>query len=420
MAKKIKISELIPDDKNFNKGSEYGQSLINKSFEKFGAGRSILIDKNNKIIAGNKSTENYGALGNEDIIVVESDGKKLIAVKRTDIDLDTPEGREMALADNATAKANIVWAEEVIAETVGVEMAESWGVDFKEQEIPEAQEDDFNGVAPKEPITVLGDLYELGEHRLLCGDSTDSDSVAKLMNGEKADMVFTDPPWNVNYGAVKEGNPMGYKPRTIMNDSMSTDDFKDFMGSAFAMMAMHSKKGCPTYVVMSAQEWGNLMLSLHENGYHWSSTIIWNKSHLVMSRKDYHTKYEPIWYGWLDGAPRLCPVEDRKQSDVWDVDRPTKSELHPTTKPIALIDIALKNSSKVGNLILELFTGSGSTMVAAHQLKRKCYGMELDPKYCDVIVARMIKLTESSLVINRNGKQLSNKELQKFMDNTNA
>jgi DNA modification methylase len=223
------------------------------------------------------------------------------------------------------------------------------------------------------------------------------------MNGQKADMVFTDPPWNVNYGAVKEGNPMGYKPRTILNDSMSTSDFKDFMGSAFAMMAMHSKKGCPTYVVMSAQEWGNLMLALHENDYHWSSTIIWNKSHLVMSRKDYHTKYEPIWYGWLDGAPRLCPLIDRKQSDVWDIDRPTKSELHPTTKPIALIEIALKNSSKTGNLIFELFTGSGSTMVASHQLKRKCYGMELDPKYCQVIVDRMIKL-DPTLEVKRNGQ----------------
>jgi len=125
---KIKVSELIPDDKNFNKGSEFGQGLIEKSFEKFGAGRSILIDKNNKIIAGNKSTENYGALGGQDVIVVESDGKQLIAVKRTDIDLDTPEGRELALADNATAKANIVWAEDVIASELGVEVGESWGV----------------------------------------------------------------------------------------------------------------------------------------------------------------------------------------------------------------------------------------------------------------------------------------------------
>jgi len=127
-AEKIKVTDLIPDDKNFNKGSEFGQGLIEKSFEKFGAGRSILIDKNNKIIAGNKSTENYGALGGQDVIVVESDGKQLIAVKRTDIDLDTAQGREMALADNATAKASIVWAEDIIAEEIGVEVAESWGV----------------------------------------------------------------------------------------------------------------------------------------------------------------------------------------------------------------------------------------------------------------------------------------------------
>jgi DNA modification methylase len=297
------------------------------------------------------------------------------------------------------------WDWDQLANEWDSDKLDEWGLDVPnfDTEVLEAEEDDFDTTPPEIPITVLGDLYEIGEHRLLCGDSTDSDAVAKLMNGEKADMVFTDPPWNVNYGAVKEGNAMGYKPRTIMNDSMSTSDFKDFMGSAFAMMAMHSKKGCPTYVVMSAQEWGNLMIALHENNYHWSSTIIWNKSHLVMSRKDYHTKYEPIWYGWLDGAPRLCPLEDRKQSDVWDVARPTKSELHPTTKPIELINISLNNSSKLNNLIMELFTGSGSTMVAAHQLKRKCYGMELDPKYCDVIVNRMIAL-DPSIEIKLNGK----------------
>jgi DNA modification methylase len=216
-------------------------------------------------------------------------------------------------------------------------------------------------------------------------------------------MVFTDPPWNVNYGDVKHNNPMGYKPRKILNDSMSTENFKDFMYESFSVMALNSKKGCPTYVVMSAQEWGNFMLALDENDYHWSSTIIWNKSHLVMSRKDYHTKYEPIWYGWLNGAPRLKPLEDRTQSDVWDVQRPSKSELHPTTKPIELIEIALKNSSNPNNIIMELFTGSGSTMVASHQLNRKCYGMELDPKYCQVIVDRMIKL-DPTLKITRNGK----------------
>ena len=317
-------------------------------------------------------------------------------------DLTDDEKRRFIIVDNLSFGEHD-W--DALANEWDSEELEEWGLDvpdFGADEVLEAEEDDFDTTPPEIPITVLGDLYEIGEHRLLCGDSTDSDQVAKFMNGDKADMVFTDPPWNVNYGAVKEGNAMGYKPRQIMNDSMSTDDFKSFMDSSFTNMALFSKKGCPTYVVMSAQEWGNMMLSLFDNGYHWSSTIIWNKSHLVMSRKDYHTKYEPIWYGWLDGAPRLCQVEDRKQSDVWDVDRPTKSELHPTTKPIALIDIALKNSSKKDNLIMELFTGSGSTMVASHQLKRKCYGMELDCKYVDVIVKRMLKL-DKTLKIKKNG-----------------
>lgn len=308
-----------------------------------------------------------------------------------------------------TLKDNASFGEhdfDLLREDWDIEFISDCGIDLPDSGIiiePETGEDNFDINSVTTTDIVPGDLFQIGEHRLLCGDSTEVNAVSLLMNGQKADMVFTDPPWNVNYGAVKEGNAMGYKPRTIMNDAMSTSDFKDFMGSAFAMMAMHSKKGCPTYVVMSAQEWGNLMLSLHYNSYHWSSTIIWNKSHLVMSRKDYHTKYEPIWYGWLEGGPRLCPVEDRKQSDVWDVDRPTKSDLHPTTKPIELISIALRNSSRQGDLIMELFTGSGSTMVAAHQLKRICYGMELDPKYCQVIVNRM-KHLDPSLLILRNGQ----------------
>jgi DNA modification methylase len=318
------------------------------------------------------------------------------------VDWDEDKQRQFIIKDNVSGGE---WDWEMLANEWDTEELQEWGLDlpdFDNAKELEAEEDDYEMPDEVQTDIVLGDLFEIGPHRLLCGDSTDSDAVAKLMNGELADMVFTDPPWNVNYGAVKEGNAMGYKPRTIMNDSMSTSDFKDFMGSAFAMMAMYSKKGCPTYVVMSAQEWGNLMLALHENDYHWSSTIIWNKSHLVMSRKDYHTKYEPIWYGWLNGAPRLCPLKDRKQSDVWDVDRPTKSELHPTTKPIELINIALKNSSVASNLVMELFTGSGSTMVAAHQLNRKCYGMELDPKYCQVIVDRMLKL-DPTLEVKRNG-----------------
>lgn len=372
---------LIKDDKFI----KLVQSL--KDFPEMTSVRPIVVNQEMVVLGGNMRLK-----------AMQEAGWKECPV--TIVDWPEEKQREFIIKDNIGYGD---WEWDTLSNEWDVQQLTDWGLDIPDFKTSDAVEDDYEIPDEIETDIVLGDLFEIGPHRLLCGDSTDSDAVAKLMNGELADMVFTDPPWNVNYGAVKEGNPRGYKPRTIMNDSMSTDDFKDFMGSAFAMMAMHSKKGCPTYVVMSAQEWGNLMLSLYENGYHWSSTIIWNKSHLVMSRKDYHTKYEPIWYGWLDGAPRLCPVEDRKQSDVWDVDRPTKSELHPTTKPIALIDIALKNSSKVGNLILELFTGSGSTMVAAHQLKRKCYGMELDPKYCQIIIDRMIKL-DPNLEVKRNGQ----------------
>lgn len=320
------------------------------------------------------------------------------------VDWSEEKQREFIIKDNLGYGE---WDWDMLANEWNEEELQDWGMDtpdtWAEEEL-EAEEDDYSIPEEIKTDVVLGDLIEIGEHRLLCGDSTDSDQVAKLMNGEKADMVFTDPPWNVNYGAVEKGNAQGYKPRTILNDKMSTDDFKDFMSSSFSMMSWGSKEGCPTYVVMSAQEWGNLMIALHENDYHWSSTIIWAKDRLVLSRKDYHTQYEPIWYGWKRGASRLMPLQDRTQSDVWQFDRPSVSELHPTTKPIDLVSRAIENSSKRGNLIFELFTGSGSTMVAAHQLKRKCYGMELDPKYCQVILDRMQKL-DPALSVKINGKE---------------
>jgi DNA modification methylase len=249
-------------------------------------------------------------------------------------------------------------------------------------------EDDFDVTPPEEAKSKLGDLWLLDDHRLLCGDSTEKNYVIKLVNNNSIDFVFTDPPWNVNYGAIKDDNQQGYKPRTIMNDSMSTEAFKDFMLASFENMSEVVKHGAMVYVVMSAQEWANVMLALNETDFHWSSTIIWNKDHLVLSRKDYHTKYEPIWYGWRNGEARLNPLLDRKQSDVWDIDRPIRSDLHPTMKPLKLIGKAMENSSKINDNVLDLFGGSGSTLITAEQLNRQCYMMELDPKYIDVIVHR--------------------------------
>lgn len=231
----------------------------------------------------------------------------------------------------------------------------------------------------------------------MCGDSTVLTDVQKLMDGKQADMVFTDPPWNVNYGA--DDNNGSYKPRQIINDYMDTDDFKDFMNGAFLCMNDASKSGAMVYVVMSAQEWGNLMLTLCDNGFHWSSTIIWNKDRLVLSRKDYHTKYEPIWYGWKEGEARLCPLLDRKQSDVWDFERPSRSDEHPTMKPVALVAKAITNSSHKGNLVLDLFGGSGTTLIACEETDRDCCMMELDPKYVDVIVTRWENMTGQKAVL---------------------
>lgn len=260
--------------------------------------------------------------------------------------------------------------------------------------------------APKIPVSKRGDIWLLGKHRLMCGDSTDKKCVELLMGGDKADMGFTDPPWNVNYGAVKSGNAQGHKPRTILNDFMGTEDFKDFMFNVFSCLNFAQKDGAMTYVVMSAQEWGNMMLTLAQNNYHWSSTIIWNKDSLVLSRKDYHTKYEPIWYGWKEGN-RLCPLKDRKQSDVWDIPRPKKSEEHPTMKPVELVVRAINNSSKWNDVVIDLFGGSGTTLIASEQTERRCRMMELDPKYCDVIVKRYLNTTgKKDVILLRDGEEI--------------
>ena len=275
-------------------------------------------------------------------------------------------------------------------------------------------EDDFDAEKEVEaieiPFTQLGDIWLIGNHRLMCGDSTSEEDVSKLMDGKKAKMIFVDPPWNVDYGGAAHPS---WKKRSIINDKMSTDDFYNFLLAAFKNMAAVSEQGCMTYAVMSAQEWGSLMNVMRECGYHWSSTIIWYKNSPVLSRKDYHTKYEPIWYGWLSGAARLCPMTEgdkvsRNQSDVWEIPRPTKSPEHPTMKPVALAGKAIANSSREGDIILDLFGGSGTTLIAAEQTERTSFLMELDPKYADCIVNRYIKFKDGDegVFLLRDGEKI--------------
>ena len=278
------------------------------------------------------------------------------------------------------------------------DLLDKWGLDIPnfDKEILEAEEDDFGTTPPEIPITVLGDLYEIGEHRLLCGDSTDSDQVAKLMNGEKADMVFTDPPYNVNYGL--SNNPTKNKDRSIENDNMSGQQFSDFIRSAFANIKLFCDG--VIYCFGAQGKDGRIMFTVLDDMFHNSGTIIWVKDSLVLGRSKYHNKYEPCWFGWNISGETF--TDDRTLTNVWECKRPKKSDLHPTMKPIELIEIAINHNPKAKS-VLDIFLGSGSTMVASHQLNRKCYGMELDPKYCDVIVNRMIAL-DPDIKIKLNGK----------------
>jgi len=289
------------------------------------------------------------------------------------------------------------WDWNDLANNWETEKLQEWGLDIPgfEAEVLEAEEDDF--AAPEggiETDIVLGDLFEIGEHRLLCGDSTDSDQVAKLMNGDKADMVFTDPPYNVNYGNIKHPK---FKQREIENDNMSGDDFTQFCQG----FASNIKLFCTgvVYCWAGPGKDGRIMFTVLDNTLHNSTVIVWNKDQFTLGRGKYQNKHELCWFGWNEDGSSF--TDDRKLTNVWDFERPKKSELHPTMKPIKLIENGLNHNPKAYS-ILDLFLGSGSTMVAAHQLKRKCYGMELDPKYCQVIVDRMKKL-DPTLVIKRNG-----------------
>jgi DNA modification methylase len=215
----------------------------------------------------------------------------------------------------------------------------------------------------------------------MCGSATVLDDVQYLLSDTKADLIFTDPPYNVDYtGKTKDA-------LKIQNDVFESNNFQDFLYEAFTNMYVSSKAGASYYICHSDSEGLNFRNALNRAGYLVKQCIIWNKNSIVMGRQDYHWKHEPILYGWKEGASHMW-YGDRKQSTVWDIDRPTKSTEHPTMKPIHLIERALNNSSKAGDIVLDLFAGSGSTIIACEKLQRVCYAMEIDPHYCDVIRKR--------------------------------
>ena len=237
--------------------------------------------------------------------------------------------------------------------------------------------------APVIPISRPGDVWLLGEHRVLCGDSTDAASYIQLMDGEKAAMVFTDPPYGVNYANSAKDKLRGIH-RPILNDNLG-EDFEPFLKAALTPMLAHCRGG--VYVAMSSSELDTLQSAFRAAGGHWSTFIIWAKNTFTLGRADYQRQYEPILYGWPEGADRHW-CGDRDQGDVWQIKKPQKNDLHPTMKPVELVERAIRNSSRPGDVVLDPFGGSGTTMIAAHKSGRKARLIELDPKYVDVVVRR--------------------------------
>jgi DNA modification methylase len=281
------------------------------------------------------------------------------------------------------------WDWNALANEWDADKLEAWGLELPPMDAIEleAEEDDYEMPEQIETDIVLGDLFEIGEHRLLCGDSTDSDAVAKLMNGGKADMVFTDPPYGYSY----ESNYQK-KHKELLND----DKILDFLPNVY----LFSKDNIAIYLFCGWQTIKEWILEVEKNSFDLKNIIIWKKNNWSMGdlKGAYAGQYEVMLF-LHKGRIQL---KNGRGQDVWEFDRVPPKE-HPTMKPIQLIEKALKDTTENNNLVLDLFLGSGSTMVASHQLKRKCYGMELDPKYCQVIIDRMIKL-DPTLEIKRNGQ----------------
>lgn len=383
-----KLDSLIPDDLNANKGTKEGQKVIEKSLRELGAGRSILLDRNNRIIAGNKTVENASLVGLDNVIIVETTGDKIVAVKRMDIDLDSKIGRELAIVDNASSELNLKWDEvnlKMLKEAWDI-MPQEWGVEgISFEEFNQLEDDDYEIPDKIKTDIVYGDFFRIGDHRLLCGDSTLLETYKKLFMGEFADLVVTDPPYNVDYtGGTQES-------LKIMNDNMSDEKFYQFLFEFYKALAAHTKKGAAWYVWHADTQGDTFRKAMKNAGVMVKQCLVWVKSSMVMGRQDYQWKHEPCLYGWTEGASHNW-YSDRKQTTVLEFDKPSRNADHPTMKPVPLISYQIQNSSKASDIVADAFAGSGTTMVAAHQLNRRAFTVELDPKYCQVIIDRMKNL----------------------------
>ncbi|MGE0252907.1 MAG: site-specific DNA-methyltransferase [Dongiaceae bacterium] len=382
------VDKLVPYDKNPRTHSSEQVNQIAASIAEFGFLNPILVDTSAGIIAGHGRLQAAKQLGLAHVPVVVLDH------------LTEAQKRAYVIADNKLA-LNAGWDEDLLRTEMAALAAENFDmpvIGFSDDELAallaepntaEGQTDeDAVPEAPETPVSKPGDLWRLGNHLLLCGDSTVLANVERVLDGALADMVFTDPPYNVDYGNTAKDKLRGTN-RTIMNDNLG-DGFERFLYDACINMLTVCKGA--VYVCMSSSELHTLQKAFIEAGGKWSTFVIWAKNTFTLGRADYQRQYEPILYGWKQGNDHFwCGARD--QGDVWFVNKPVRNELHPTMKPVELVERAINNSSKSRDIVLDCFGGSGTTLIACEKLNRQCRMIELDPKYADVIVKRWEEFT---------------------------
>lgn len=380
----MKIELIKPYPKNAKKHPKKQVQQIANSIKEFGFNQPIVIDGKNEIIVGHGRYEAAKILGLQDVPVIQ-------------VNLTEEQAKAYRLADNKLNESD--WDMNlVIEELKGLSepMLELTGFDKDLIIEPDEKDDVIPENVPAR--SVLGDLYELGNHRVLCGDSTNVEAILALTGGNKVDMYVTDPPYNVAYvGKTKEA-------LTINNDSMSDGNFRKFLVDAFTSAFSVMKNGASYYIFHADSEGYNFRGAILDIGEKVRQCLIWNKNAMVMGRQDYHWKHEPILYGWKEGASHLWN-SDRTQVTVLDFQRPSRNAEHPTMKPVEIISYLIGNNSKGEDIVLDSFLGGGSTLIACQKTGRICYGMELDPEYVDVIVERYCQYT-GNRNIKKNGEQI--------------
>ena len=390
------LERMIPHARNARTHSEEQVAQIAGSIAEFGFVNPVLVGDDGVIVAGHGRVLAARKLGLPEVPVIVL--SHLTSIQR----------RALMISDNAIA-ANAGWNEEMLAAELAALKEEAFDLDllgFDDAELdrllateiePDESADDVPEL-PAEPVSRPGDLWICGEHRVLCGDATVLADIETVLGGELADMCFCDPPYNVNYANFTDKKRSG-KSRPILNDALGKD-FDALLYDACVNILTVTKGA--VYICMSSSELDVLQKAFRAAGGHWSTFVIWAKNTFTLGRSDYQRQYEPILYGWKDGIDHYwCGARD--QGDVWFIDKPSKNDLHPTMKPVELVERAIRNSSKSRDIVLDPFGGSGTTLIAAERAGRSARLVELDPRYVDVIVERWQNQTGKSAMLSPSG-----------------